>query len=100
MQTLRLPELTDGQIEELSLIAEEAARTYVYSKIPAKRILRLDIITETEGSKPTTLSISIELVMSPSKQKIALQKIVDEASREAFSFAEKYLGQVSCHSMK
>ena len=33
-----IPELTDEQIEEICEIAEEAARKYILSKVPLKKI--------------------------------------------------------------
>ena len=43
MEELGLPELTTEQIEELCSITEEAAREYVLSKVPSKRIEKLNI---------------------------------------------------------
>jgi hypothetical protein len=98
VQTVGMPKLTEEQIEELCVTAEEAARSYIYSKISPKRIEKLDIIAETEGSKPRTLTLEIELIPSPPVQKINAQRIVDEAIRESFNSAEKYLRKVSCQS--
>ena len=91
-EELGLPELTTEQIEELCSIAEEAAREYVLSKVPSKRIETLNISVEAEGTKPVTLTVEIDIALSPLMKDFDVQKLVDEAVKEAFASAKKYLG--------
>ncbi len=100
MKQLGLPELTDQQVEEVSLIAEEAARKYVLSKVPAKKIETLNISSETEGTGPVTLTIDVDIVLSPSMRDFNVKKLADETVDEAFGSAEKYLRELTCHSPK
>ncbi|MGQ9623962.1 MAG: DUF3194 domain-containing protein [Candidatus Bathycorpusculaceae bacterium] len=100
MEELRLPELTSEQIEELCSIAEEAAREYVTSKVPLKRIEALDISVEAEGATPMTLTIDIDVILSPLMKDFDVQKLVKEAVKEAFASAEKYLRNMQCRSQK
>jgi hypothetical protein len=100
MKQLGLPELTDQQVEEVSLIAEEAARKYVFSKVPPKKIETLNISSETEGTGPVTLTIDVDIVLSPSMRDFNVKKLADEAVDEAFGSAEKYLRELICHSHK
>ncbi|MEM3725535.1 MAG: DUF3194 domain-containing protein [Candidatus Bathyarchaeia archaeon] len=100
MEELRLPELTSEQIEELCLIAEEAARKYVTSKVPLKRIEELNISVEAEGTKPMTLTIDVDVVLSPLMRDFDVQKLVNEAVKEAFASAEKYLRNMPCRLQK
>ncbi|MGQ9640697.1 MAG: DUF3194 domain-containing protein [Candidatus Bathycorpusculaceae bacterium] len=100
MEELRLPELTSEQIEELCSIAEEAAREYVTSKVPLKRIEALDISVEAEGATPMTLTIDIHVILSPLMKDFDVQKLVKEAVKEAFASAEKYLRNMQCRSQK
>lgn len=98
MLSIGIPELTGEQIEEISVTAEEAARSYVCSKISPKRIEKLDVVVRTEGSRPITLAVEIELITSPSMEKIDVQRIVDGAIKKSFNSAEKYLRKLSCQS--
>lgn len=100
MEELGLPELTTEQIEELCSITEEAAREYVLSKVPSKRIETLNISVEVEGTKPVTLTVEIDVALSPLMKDFDVQKLVDEAVNEAFTSAKKYLRELKCHSKK
>ena len=100
MEELGLPELTTEQIEELCSITEEAAREYVLSKVPSKRIETLNISVEAEGTKPVTLTVEIDVALSPLMKDFDVQKLVDEAVNEAFTSAKKYLRELKCHSKK
>ena len=100
MEELGLPELTTEQIEELCSIAEEAARKYALSKVSSKRIEKLDISVEAEGTKPLTLTVDIDIALSPLVKDFDVQKLVDEAVEEAFTSAKEYLGELKCHSKK
>lgn len=98
MKELNIPVLTTEQIEELCLTVEKAAREYVLSKVPPKKIQELDISVETEGAKPVQLNVEVELVLSPLMKKVHVEKIVDEAVKEAFVSAEKLLRDLKCRS--
>lgn len=100
MEELGLPELTTEQIEELCSITEEDAREYVLSKVPSKRIETLNISVEVEGTKPVTLTVEIDVALSPLMKDFDVQKLVDEAVNEAFTSAKKYLRELKCHSKK
>ncbi|MEM3457964.1 MAG: DUF3194 domain-containing protein [Candidatus Bathyarchaeia archaeon] len=95
-----IPELTTEQVEELCSIAEYAARKYVLSKVPQKKIEKMDIIAEANGTRPVTLTIDVDIALSPSIENLDVQKLVDEAVKEAFASAEKYLRKLKCHSPK
>lgn len=100
MVELETPELTDNQIEELCLIAEKTARQYVLSKVTSKNIESLDISAEAEGTKPLRLEIEVVVTLSPLMNGYNMQKLVDEAVREAFSSVEKHLRGLACRSTK
>lgn len=97
---LGIPELDSKQIEELCSIVEKKTREYVLSKVPSKRIETLNIIVETEGTKPVKLTVDIDASLSPLMRNFNVQKLVDEAIREAFTSAENYLRELKCHSKK
>lgn len=100
VEDLGIPELTSEQIEEMCGIAEEAARKYVLSKVPPKRIETLNISVEAENIKPLTLTVDVDVVLSPLMKNFEVEKLVDEAVKEAFTSAEKYLRKLSCHLQK
>jgi histone H3/H4 len=95
-----IPELTSEQIEEVCSIAEEAARKHVHSKVTKKDIETLNIIAEVEGTKPVNLTVDVDLDLSPKMKSFDAQKLADEAVKEAFKSAEKYLRELACHSTK
>jgi hypothetical protein len=97
LEELGLPELTDEQTEDLCLIAEEAARKYIYSQISAKKVEALDIAAEVEGSKPVKLTIDVHIILSSSAKDFDLQPLTDESLRKAFASAKEYLGRLACH---
>jgi len=100
VEELGLPELASEQIEELCAIAEEAAREYILSQVPSKRIETLNISVEAEGTNPMTLAVDIDIALSPLMKDFNVQKLVDEAVKKAFTSAEKYLRKLTCHSKK
>lgn len=95
-----IPELKSEQIEELCSIVEKTARQYVLSKVSSKRIEALNISVETEGTKPVRLTVDVDVSLSPLMKKFNVQKLVDEAIKEAFTSAENYLRELKCHSKK
>lgn len=98
MEELSIPELTSKQIEELCSIAEETARKNVLSKISQKRIETLNISVEAEGTKPMTLAIDMNIVLSPIMKDYDVKKLVDETVKVAFVAAEKYLRELKWRS--
>jgi hypothetical protein len=100
VEELGIPELNSEQIEELCSIAEEAVRKYVVSKVPLKRIDTLDISVEAEGTRPLKLTVDVDVTLASSMKDSDAQKLVDEAVKEAFTSAEKYLRELKYHSQK
>jgi len=100
VEQLGIPELTSEQVEELSLIAEEAARKQVLSKIPSKNIETLNISAETEGTKPVALNVEVDIVLVRSMKDFDVQKLADDAVKEAFASAEKFLRELTCRLRK
>ena len=100
MEDLGLPELTNEQIEQLCSIAEEAARKHVLSKVPSKKVETLNISAEVEGTRPMQLTVDVDATLSASLKNFDVQKLCDDAVREGFAAAEKYLRELACHSQK
>jgi hypothetical protein len=100
LQELGLPELTNEQIEKLCTIAETAARKHVLSRVPSKEIERLDISVEAGETKPLRLAVDVDIVLSPTMKGFNVEKLSDEAVREAFASSEKFLRELACHSKR
>lgn len=100
MEELGIPELNREQIEELCLTAEKAAREYVLSKVSRKRIEALNISIENKGAKPTTLTVEVDVSVSRLMKNFDVQKLVDEAVKEAYASAEQYLRKLKCRLQK
>ena len=91
MVELGIPELSTEQIETLCSTAENAARKYVLSKVSSKMIDRLDISVEAEGSKPVSVTVEINLMLTQEAEGVDAQELVKEATNEAHKASEKYL---------
>jgi len=100
VKEIGIPELTSEEIEELCSIAEKAAREYVLSKVPPKRIDVLNVSVEAEGAKPVTLTIEVEVSLSPLMKNFDAQKLANEAVKEAYASAEEYVRELKRRSQK
>ena len=100
MEEIGIPELTSEEIEELCSIAEKAAREYVLSKVPPKRIDVLNVSVEAEGTKPVTLTIEVDVSLSLLMKNFDAQKLANEALREAYASAEEYVRELRRRSQK
>ncbi len=100
MEHFSIPELDSQQLEELCSIVEETVREYTLSKVCSKRIKELTITVETEGTKPVTLTVDVDISLSPLMKDFDVKKMVDQAVEEAFTAAERYLRDSKCRSSK
>ena len=95
MEELGLPELTAEQIEALCLTAENAARKHILSKVSSKMVEKLNVSVEADGAKPVNLTVEIDLSLSPQTKDLDLDKLVDEAVKEALKVSENYLRKLT-----
>jgi hypothetical protein len=95
VEELGLPELTAEQIEALCLTAENAARKHILAKIPSKMVERLNISVEVDGINLVNLTVEIDIALSPQMKNLNLDKLVDEAVKEALKVSENYLRQLT-----
>ena len=91
MEKLIVPELTTDQIETLCTTAENAARKHVLARVPSKMVERLNISVEAEGAKPLSLTVEIDMALSPRLKGFNAEAFVKEAVQEAHKASEKYL---------
>lgn len=100
MEEIGIPELTSEQVEKLCQIAEEAARKHILSKVPPRRVSALNITVDTEGTKPITVNVDVEVTLSPLMKDYNVEKLTREATKIAFDSIEKYLRELACKSTK
>ena len=100
LEEIGIAELTAEQLEELCEKGEQAARTYILSKVQERRISTLDITVDTEGSKPVTVNVEIEITLSPLMRSFDVDKLAKEATEKAFQAISEYLRELSCKSTK
>lgn len=100
MEDIGITKLTAKQLSKLCEIGEQTARAYVLSKVPEKRISTLDITVETEGSKPVTVNVEVELTLSPLMKNFNVDQLAKEATEKAFQAIKDYLRELSCKSTK
>jgi hypothetical protein len=100
LEELGIPELDSQQIEELCIIVEETARKYILSRVPLKRIEELTISVETRGTKRVTLTVDVDISLSPLMKSFEVKELADQAVRESFTAAENHLGELKCASNK
>lgn len=100
MEELGLEELSDKQIEELCLNAEEAARKHILFKVSSKNIETLNITAEAEGTKPVSVKVEVNVELSTFLRDFNVKELADEAVKAAFASAKHYLRKLACRSMK
>jgi len=100
LEEIGIPELTSGQVEKLCEIGEEAARKYILSKVSPRRVSVLNITVDTEGTKPITVNVDVEVTLSPLMKDYDVKKLTTEATKMAFDSIEKYLRELACKSTK
>jgi len=100
VEELGLPDLTSEQVEQICSTAEEAARKHVLRRVPSKKIETLNISAEVDRTKPVRLTVNVDIRLSTGEESFNVQELADEAVKEAFASAEKYLRELACHTRK
>ena len=95
MEELGIPDLTTEQIETLCATAKNAVRARLLSEVPAKMVEKLDISVEAIGAKPVSMTVEVDLVLSPKMKDFDVDKLVNEAVKEAHNASENYLRKLT-----
>lgn len=96
MLKIGIPELELEQLKDLCEGAEKIAREYILSKIKQNKIINLEIIVNSEGAKPVTLSMDINLILSPLMKTFNVKKLLEESTKRSFDYVEEYLRELKC----
>jgi len=100
LEEIGIPELTPEQLTKLCEIGEKTARQHILSKVSPRKISALDISIDTEGTKPVTVNIDVEINLSPLMKNFNAEKLAKEATEKAFASIKEYLSELSCKSLK
>lgn len=100
LEEIGIPKLTPKQLEKLCEIGEKTAREYVLSKVSSRKISELSISVDTEGTKPVTVNIDVEINLSPLMKDYNVEKLAKEATEKAFASIKDYLSELACKSTK
>jgi len=100
LEEIGISELSLEQVEILCAVAEKAAREYVLSRVPSRKVSALNITVDTEGSKPVTVNVEVEIALSPLMKGYDVKQLADEATKRAFEAVEAYLRELACRSAK
>jgi hypothetical protein len=100
LKEIGISELSLEEVETLCAVAEKAARKYVLSKVPSRRVSALNITVDTEGLRPVTVNVEVEITLSPLMKGYNVKQLADEATKRAFEAVEAYLRELACKSMK
>jgi len=100
LEEIGIPELTPEQLEKLCEIGEKAAREHVLSKVSSRKISALNITVDTEGTKPVTVNVDVEISLSPLIKGYDAERLAREAKEKAFESIKEYLSGLACKSTK
>ena len=100
LEEIGIPELTPEQLAKLCETAEKVARDHVYSKVSRRKVSDLNIIIDTEGSKPVAVNIDVEITLTPEMRDYNVEKLAKEATEKAFAAIKEYLSEIACKSTK
>jgi len=100
LEEVGIPELTPKQLTKLCEIGEKAAREHVLSKVSSRKISELNISIDTEGTRPVTVNIDLEISLSPLMKGYDVEKLAKEATEKAFASIKEYLSELTCKSTK
>ena len=98
MKVIGLPELSTGHLEKLCEIAEKTAREHVLLNIPLNRINDISISIDVKGSKPITIDVDLEIILSPLNRGYDVEKLLEITKERVFLAIEKYLRKIKCKS--
>jgi len=74
------------EIEQMCEAAQQAAVSFLVSKIRTKHMRDIEIVVEAIGDKPLTLNIEVSVLQGDQRSEIS--EVVDEATRLALDAAE------------
>lgn len=86
--------ISEDNVVELCELAESVVRSHIFSRIPRRQILDLDVTIEADLNEALTITIDIDVTLSPFFQG-NLEEIEEEAIEKAFKIIERRLREFS-----
>ena len=77
---------TEDEIEAVCSAAEEAARQFIQSKLPLKKLEDMEITVEAIGDKP--LVLNVEIAIDTGADDPSLAGIIEDAANAALAAAD------------
>ncbi len=83
--------MTDEQFEEVTQIAEDAARKQIFHTVNEKQVENLTVSVEAEGTKPVNFTVEVDFSLTSKIDGIDEKSLAKEAVKAAFEAIESYL---------
>jgi len=100
LDEIGFPELTIEQVAQICEKAEQAARRYVLSKVSTGKIVDLDVSVDSQGTKPITVDVDVNIILSPLMKDFDVEALTKQATQRAFESIEEDLRELKCKSSK
>lgn len=86
--------LSYEEMEELGERAEEAARAYILSRVPRRKITDLTVAVDAEKTEEGELNVNVdvEVRLSSTMRNFDVEELVNGAVEASFKAVEEYLG--------
>ncbi|KON33321.1 MAG: hypothetical protein AC479_04810 [miscellaneous Crenarchaeota group-6 archaeon AD8-1] len=95
MEALGITKLTTDQMEVLCKVTENSAKNYILSRIPIKKVEKLNIIVEASGESPLIVNVEVDLVLSTKIIEINPETLAKGALKEALKTSDNFLRQLT-----
>lgn len=86
--------LTYEELEKICVVAEEAARRYIFSRVKREYVSDLHISIDLESLDTLNVNVEVEVELSPLCGKMNVQEITDGSVKAALEAIEKYLKKI------
>jgi len=85
------------ELEDLCGKAEDAARKFILSRVPRRKVTNLIISVDAERNEDgeMTFDVDVEVQLSPTMRGFDVKRLVRDAVDESFRVIENYLGKGS-----
>jgi len=88
--------LTYEELEKICVLAEEAARRYIFSRVKREYVSDLYVSVDLESLDTLNVNVEVEIELSPLCSKMNVQEIADGSVKAAFEAIEKCLRRIMC----
>ena len=78
-------------MEVLCKVTENSAKNYILSRIPIKKVEKLNIIVEASGERALIVKVEVDLVLSEKIIEINPETLAKRAVKEALKTSDNFL---------